>query len=378
MATDEVINYEYQFEIETILTQFLALIDNAIIMRYEKNPETGERTLVNEIMPTYIVGPKQRIVYHLTNKNKNYTLPCIGVTLTGIKADKERLLDKTSPITRMYEGELEGYQRPAPITLTVKMTVWAKFMSDIYQVFGKIATQFQPYAVYSWAVPAQNGFSYEELRNKVEWDMNLALETKEQLQESDEDKFAGTMTFTIQGWLFPQFKRCVEGIILDIGSSIISEGDVEARTIIDGLNANQAFRPLVDQYVEEYQRPYKNPREFATAHPHLLRAYTSANTKNDTYNFLIVKGESVTHDFFNGAWSIRVKGYQLDECKAMLVPASTATVKTDRKLIRLNYGESVLFPRRDESSPKPSTVRGYDLEVKSQNRNGMLISLAGF
>jgi hypothetical protein len=30
------INYEYGFEIEDILKQFLALIDKSIIMRYEK------------------------------------------------------------------------------------------------------------------------------------------------------------------------------------------------------------------------------------------------------------------------------------------------------------------------------------------------------
>lgn len=44
--------YEYNFEIESILTQFIALIDNAVVMRYNKDKETGNRTIVSKITPT--------------------------------------------------------------------------------------------------------------------------------------------------------------------------------------------------------------------------------------------------------------------------------------------------------------------------------------
>ena len=46
-----VYGYEYGFEIESILKQFSALIDKAIVLRYEK--VENERRLVQTITPTY-------------------------------------------------------------------------------------------------------------------------------------------------------------------------------------------------------------------------------------------------------------------------------------------------------------------------------------
>lgn len=101
--SDKILQYEYQFEIETILQQFLAIVDNAIVMRYDKNHDTGERTLVNMIKPQYVFGTKARVLMQLVNKAKNYTLPLIVVSLKSIKADKERLADKLNAVTRYYD-----------------------------------------------------------------------------------------------------------------------------------------------------------------------------------------------------------------------------------------------------------------------------------
>lgn len=125
-------NYEYQFEIETILHQFLAIIDNALVMRYDKNHQTGARTLVNTIKPHYVFGLKSRVEYSLVNKTGNYTLPLIGINLKTIKADKERLQDKSGIISRNYEGTLEGVRRPTPITIGVSLTIVTKYMTDMY------------------------------------------------------------------------------------------------------------------------------------------------------------------------------------------------------------------------------------------------------
>lgn len=96
--------YEYQFEIESILQQFLAVIDNAIVMRYDKNHETGERTLTNMIKPQYIFGLKSRVLQAIANKSKNYVLPAICISLKGIKADTDRLADGSGMVTRYYDG----------------------------------------------------------------------------------------------------------------------------------------------------------------------------------------------------------------------------------------------------------------------------------
>lgn len=146
--------YEYQFEIESILQQFLAVIDNAIVMRYDKNHDTGVRTLVNMIKPQYVFGMKSRVLTATVNKSKNYTLPVVCLSIKSIKADKERLTDKSSIVSRWYDGQLEGFEKPTPITITVNMTLIAKYVSDLYQLIGKFMTSFRPYRVYSWLVPA--------------------------------------------------------------------------------------------------------------------------------------------------------------------------------------------------------------------------------
>ena len=372
MPTNETPIHEYQFEIETILTQFIALVDNAVVMRYEKDAETGERRLAYEIMPTYVIGPKQRILQHLVNKAKNYTLPCINIQLTGVKADKDRMLDKTGRrITGYRGGETEGYARPVPVTLSVKMTVIAKLMSDIYQIFAKVATQFQPYCVYSWVVPHLDGYGLEELRNKVEWDMNFNIEAREQLNEGDEERYTGTFGFQVQGWIFPEPKRCVEGVILDIGTSVVSETDVEARTDFGGLEANKAFRPLVDGYLARFGR-YGNPREFANGHPRLLKAFA----RTGRYDFRILPGEGAMRDFAHH--TLHVNGYNLAEADAFLVPGAgfeggAALVPAET----LDYGEAELFPLRAEGAVKGHSFTGHRLPVVSRSDNNLVVSLEG-
>lgn len=166
-------------------------------MRYDKNHETGERTLRTEIKPHYVFGPKARILYQLVNKSKNYTLPLIAIQLKSIRVDKERMADKLNRVTRYYDGTLEGFARPIPITIDVQVSAITKYATDSYQLFGKIATQFTPYCVYSWAVPAAGNMSYEELRNKAEWDLSWSFEARDKLTETDEDKSVASGNFSI-------------------------------------------------------------------------------------------------------------------------------------------------------------------------------------
>lgn len=73
--------YEYNFEIETILQQFISIIDNAIVMRYSVNKETNNRELDEVIKPGYILGTKQRVMLDIINKAKNYELPIVIINL---------------------------------------------------------------------------------------------------------------------------------------------------------------------------------------------------------------------------------------------------------------------------------------------------------
>ncbi len=92
-------NYEYNFEIETILQQFIAIIDNAMVMRYSVDKESGDRKLDEVIKPGYILGTKQRVMLDIINKAKNYELPVVIVSIGGISFNKDRIAAKNQIIS---------------------------------------------------------------------------------------------------------------------------------------------------------------------------------------------------------------------------------------------------------------------------------------
>ena len=81
---------------------------------------------------------------------------------------KERLAAKHTPIQRYFNDVNEAYKRPTPITLSLSVSIVTKLITDLYQIYGKFCSQFQPYQVISWKVPKNVGINHdEELRNKL-------------------------------------------------------------------------------------------------------------------------------------------------------------------------------------------------------------------
>ena len=357
-------NYEYGFEIESILKQFSALIDKAIVLRYEK--VENERRLVQTITPTYKFATKSRALLLSLNSAKNFTLPCVVIEVTGIKADKERLAAKNHLISRYKDALLEGYRYPTPIEISVSVNIITKYKSDLFQIYGKLASQFQPECFISWMVPTNVGIkTVEELRNKVEWDFNINIDSKESLKEDDEDRYTGKMSFTIQGWLFHNHRPCQGRPILDIGTTSIVTNELEKR--MDGL-INEAA-PLTSFYGSNY----KNPRQFATSHIRLLNTYTTVKIANKDYFFHIYED---TYNDFNlssdkNYW-LTFDGYNLSKAKVMFVPKG----KHKLKLTKFEFNEnSKVSPKLEESKPKPSIIEGLELEVTSQSDNILRVKL---
>ena len=371
------IQYEYGFEIEDILKQFFALIDKSIVMRYEK--VENERRLVQTITPTYKFATKNRALLLMLNSSKNFVLPCVVVEVTGISADKDRLAAKNNIISRYKHHLLEGYKRPTPITISVSVNVITKYKSDLFQIYGKLATQFQPECFISWMVPTNIGIKgVEELRNKVEWDFNLDIESKETLKEEDEDRFIGKMKFSIQGWLFPNHRECQANTILDIGTTQLVTNELENR--LDGLIDEAA--PLTSKYGSMY----KNPRQFATAHPRILKGFVTVNYGNDDFYFRIqennydsfnLKGQ--IPDYNNNGklkdreYYITFDGYNLKDVRAFFVPKAKCATKQET----FSYEElnCKINPEIGESKKKPNSIKGIPLEVISQSDNTAVIKL---
>ena len=358
--------YEYGFEIESILKQFTALIDKAIILRYEK--VENERRLVQTIQPTYKFATKSRTLLMLLNGAKNFTLPCVVIEVKSIKADKERLASKQTMISRFNDGLLEGYKYPTPITLTVSVNIVTKYKSDLFQIYGNLASQFQPECFISWVVPTNIGIQrIEELRNKVEWDFSLDIDSKETLKESDEDRFTGKMNFTIQGWIFHNHRQCQGRPILDIGTTSLVTNELEKR--MDGL-INEAA-PLTSVYGEVY----KNPRQFATSHVRILKAYTTINIGNGNREYFFRIGKNDYNEFklnSDRSYVITFDGYNFANAEAMLVPKN----KHKLKLTSFDFNEnSKVNPKIGEDKAKKQTIKGYPLEVVSKSQNTLKIKL---
>ena len=359
-----VYGYEYGFEIESILKQFSALIDKAIVLRYEK--VENERRLVQTITPTYKFATKSRALLLSLNSAKNFILPCVVIEVTGIKADKERLSAKNQLISRYQDSLIEGYRFPTPIEISVTVNIITKYKSDLFQIYGKLASQFQPECFISWMIPTNTEIkTIEELRNKVEWDFNIDIDSKETLKEEDEDRFTGKMNFTIQGWLFHNHKKKQGRPILDIGTTSLVTNELENR--IDGL-INEAA-PLTSLYGTNY----KNPRQFATSHIRLLNAYTTVKIANKDYFFHIYDDTYNDFNLSSGRdYWITFDGYNLANAKVLLVPIN----HTKLKLKTINFNEnSKVTPKLEESEQKNTTIKGIDVEVVSQSDNTLRIKL---
>ena len=352
--------YQYGFEIETLLTQFIALIDNAMIMRYDKEGE--ERILVKAVKPKYRFAKKSRLLTMLVNNAKNFTLPCISIDLKGITADKERLAAKHTPIHRYFNDVNEAYKRPTPITLSLSVSIVTKLITDLYQIYGKFCSQFQPYKVISWKVPKNVGIDHdEELRNKVEWDFNLSLEDKGQLTEDTEDRYVGTMEFKVQGWIFPTHLSCDGPPILDIASSIIVTDELYTR--------------MIDvPFVTKYQEPYLNPREFANAHIRILSSYIKTGA-NDGVQIRLKNDSSYKNiNIKKGTKYITFDGYNLSNAKAIFVPKSD--YKGDLPKFTLEYDkEPSLWPKIGTTENKYPYIKGYELPIISQSDNLLTVKL---
>lgn len=371
-------DYEYSFEIETLLYQFAALIDGIVVRRYDKDENTLEREFKEVIKPRYVVGLKQRIFYYLVNKANNYTLPCIGITVSGIKTDKERLAASNQKTNRYNSQSIfpyHEYERPVPITISLKVTLFAKYITDLYQMYGGLASIFNRGNNYiSWFVPVYEDAEhnklpiFEELRNNVIWDMNLNISQRDKIEENMEDIFSGDMGFELQGWLFPEKLHEVGNIITHIGSSIIVTDDLINRVECSGVH------PLSSLTIGEDVRMH---REGANAAPWVNHFFYSKTLNENTVNILIDEARLHYVNPLKDA-SLVIDGYNLGEVKACIIPKNELDGEPNVVLsypTRYNSEESSLLPpdKLDYTSRKSRELRGYHIPCDVQSKNKVKI-----
>lgn len=361
--------YEYNFEIETILQQFIAIIDNAMVMRYSVNKDSNERILDEVVKPGYILGTKQRVMLDIINKAKNYQLPVVIINLNGISFAKERQAAKFRDIHVSTANLETAYKRPTPISIKVEVTILTKYMTDLYQIYGKLATQFQPTYTYSWFVPQTLDANWSELINKIEWDGELNLDIRTESKSSDEDKFSGKMSFTIDGWIFPTMNKCAN-VIYDIGTTVVLPEDVMGR-IYDDISI---FRPLVYSVVNNnVWKKYNNPREIATSHPQITSIYNIKNIHGKSAKY-VLDSDRAERLIVNKNTKLLINGYNLQNVKALAKPWTMYDKINEKEAMSVSKTyESDINPLPDTLEKKDNKISGYLLNITKQSENQAII-----
>lgn len=206
----------FAFEIQDLITQFLAAFNNVVIDRYEgKSRVKGQKIQVR-----YVYAPKQRVLYDLVNPGQNLILPVVAVNLGSITRDESRVFSKNSgmltPSSLSDSTILKDtpyFRSPVPINLTVNMSILCKNQLDMDQILGNFIPYNNPYIIISWKIPTKFTPNYvQEIRTEVLWDGNITLNYPTEINNTQKAQIIADTSFTIKGWLFPYADKPVNNI----------------------------------------------------------------------------------------------------------------------------------------------------------------------
>jgi len=200
-------NQAFHFEIEDLITQFIAAFDDCVIKRF-----TGSRGTKDQINVRYIYAPKQRVLYDIINKGKNITLPAVSLHITQIARDPSRVFNKldgfyypASDTNNEYAAFSNQVFSPVPVNVSVNMSIIAKYQTDLEQIISNFASYVNPYLIISWKIPASYNLSKTyEIRTEVDWSGSISLAYPGDQTPTDVYRVTADTSFTIKGWLFPE------------------------------------------------------------------------------------------------------------------------------------------------------------------------------
>ena len=189
------------------MTQFVAAFDDVIIRRYNMN-----RVVDSQVHVRYVYAPKERVLFDLTNKAQNITIPVISVSIASISRANDRVFNKipgfyfskSSSDTAPASATSGFFRTPVPIDITVNMSVITKYQTDMDQILSNFIPYANPYIIISWKIPSEfNLVNRYELRSEVLWSGSVNLQYPVELPSTEKFRIVGDTSFTIKGWLFP-------------------------------------------------------------------------------------------------------------------------------------------------------------------------------
>lgn len=255
-------NYTYNWEIQTLLEQFVSAFNDVIVKRYDNQKNLVQPT--SGIKVSYVYGPKQRIFNTLQNPAPGgLRVPAIAVSIGSISRDPNRVFNKNDGFSVPYNttitsGDyLKHIPQPVPINITINMTLITKFQSDMDQLISNFAPYCDPYIVISWKIPTLDGtLSPYEIRTEVLWSGSVNLTYPNDIGPTQPFRITADTSFTLKGWMFKKIDDIYKKIYV-INSDYNSVSNVENNLLIDIDDYNTKYftisaRPQIQQI-----NPYK-------------------------------------------------------------------------------------------------------------------------
>jgi hypothetical protein len=254
-------NYTFNWEVQTLIEQFVQAFNDVIVKRYDNNETVVAPTSGDKVM--FVYSPKQRVFSNLNSPAAGgLTVPVIAVNLSSIARDQSRVVNKIEGFKVDYNpkdgsGEyILPVLQPVPVNIGVDMTIITRYQSDMDQILTNFIPYCDPYIVVSWKLPnLKNSTIPYEIRSEVLWNGNIALQYPNDLQGTQPYRITATTSFTIKGWMFKNFNNVISKIYT-INSEFLtigSDGSVETPpiqpvqpsllqdfdTFVSTLNSNQ-------------------------------------------------------------------------------------------------------------------------------------------
>lgn len=197
-------SYTHHFEIEDILKQFAAALNDIIVKRYNINREPADQIHVN-----FLYSPKTRTIHEIINKAQHHKMPCISISLGGLRRNTNRVFNKivgswwrdTSTLSPSAKEWINLLQ-PVPVDITVNVSILARFQNDIDQILTNFIPYTDPYFVISWKWPYIIPFSDFEIRSHVKWNEDISFDYPQDFSNQVPYWTNANTSFVIESWLF--------------------------------------------------------------------------------------------------------------------------------------------------------------------------------
>lgn len=227
-------NYTFNFEVQTVLEQFVAAFNSIIIKRYDNN-----KTLVSPTSGfpvSFVYSPKQRVYDTLnTPAPGGITVPAVAVNIRSISRDQTRVSNKIEGFTIPYTSTNSDFSnhilQPVPINIAVNMHIITKFQADMDQILSNFIPYCDPYIIISWKLPFANNI---EIRSEVTWSGDISLTYPDNLAANSPYRLVADTAFTIKGWMFKNQSNPI-GNIYTINENLTISDD----PYVDAINLIQ-------------------------------------------------------------------------------------------------------------------------------------------